>query len=280
MELIAIVLSGLFSLFANGGWIIDAIAGKTLSDQLISVEEQAIRIDNTPSYQLAQGKIDKVRVATRGVKLYPYLRIDTLELETDAIALDLKNLKPKNLESLQASLLKPLQGVGKIIVTEADLTKALQSPEVKQQLQQALNNLVARKAGTSTIAYEVSAPQLELHPNNQVKIYLELRRFSNNPKNTSKLAISLEFGIKVLGGTKIQLVQPIGTVNNRPMSSRLLQKFASGISDRLDLTRVESEGILARLLQLEITEDKIELVAFARMETKQAAINSTELVKP
>ena len=280
MELIAIVLSGLFSVFANGGWVIDAIAASSLSDQVVSVEEKAIRIDNTPNYQIAQGKVDKLRIATRGVKLTPYLRIDTLELETDAIAVELNNLDTQNLKSLRSSLLKPLQGVGKIIITEADISQALQAPEVTQKLQEVLNNLVARRAGNSSIGYEISAPELELHPNNKVKIHLELRRLGNNRKNASKLSISLEFNIQVLEGKKIQLMQPIGTVNNRPMSSRLLQGFAEGMSDRLDLSQLESQGILARLLQLEITADKIELVAFARMETKQTPINSTKPVKP
>jgi hypothetical protein len=278
MELSALVLSGLLTILANGGWILDTVVSKTLQEQVISVEEQAIRIDNTPSYQIAQGKIDRVRIATRGVVLKPNLRIDTIELETDAIAIDLNNFEPSKLQSLSASLLKPLQGVGKIIVTEADLTAALQSSAVKQQLQQALNNLIAQRAGNSTIAYQISSLQLELQPDNQVKINLELRRFGNNLESTSKLAINLEFGIKVLGGKQIQLTQPIGTVNNRPMSSRLLQGFATGLSDRLDLTQLESQGIFARLLQLEITADQIELIAFARMETKQTATNSNELL--
>ena len=282
MELIAIFLSGLLGLFSNGGWVIEAIAKtqiatSTSGDRLISVEQQAIRIDNTPNYQIVQGKIDQVRIAGRGVTINSYLRIDTLELETDAIAIDSKNLNTKSLDHLRSSLLKPLQGVGKIIITEADLTKALESPEVTQQIQKILNNLVARKAGNTTIAYEVSNLQVELNPDNRIKIELEMRRFGITQKKTAKLAIALEFGIESLAGTKIQLVQPVGTVNGRPMSSRLLKGFAQGISDRLDLTKMESQGIFARLLQLEITADQIELIAFARMETKSASISSTDI---
>ncbi len=283
MELIAIFLSGLLGLFSNGGWVIEAIAKSqiatsTSGDRLISVEQQAIRIDNTPNYQIVQGKIDQVRIAGRGVTINSYLRIDTLELETDAIAIDPKNLNTKSLDHLRSSLLKPLQGVGKIILTEADLTEALESPEVTQQIQKILNNLVARKAGNTTIAYEVSNLQVELNPDNRIKIELEMGRLGITQKKTAKLAIALEFGIESLAGTKIQLVQPVGTVNGRPMSSRLLKGFAQGLSDRLDLTKMESQGIFARLLQLEITADQIELIAFARMETKSASISSTEIL--
>lgn len=96
-------------------------------------------------------------------------------------------------------------------------------------------------------------------------------------KKTTKLAIALEFGIEASAGNKIQIVQPVGKVNGRTMSSRLLKGFAEGISDRLDLTKMESQGIFVRLLQLEITPDQIELIAFARMETKSASISSTEI---
>ena len=282
MELIAIVLSGILGLFSNGGWVIEAIAKSqiaayTSGDQLISVEKQAVRIDNTPNYQIAQGKIDQVRIAGRGVNLNSYLRIDTLELETDGISLNPKNLNTKSLDDLRSSLLKPLQGVGKIIITETDLTTALQSPEVIQQIQKILNDFVARKAGNTTIAYELSNLQLELNPNNRIKIELELLRLRINQKKAAKLAISLEFGIQSLAGKKIQLVQPVGKVNGRPMSSRLLKGFAQGIGDRLDLTKMESQGIFTRLLQLEITADQIELIAFARMETKSASMSSTEI---
>lgn len=283
MELIAIVLSGLLGIFSNGGWVVEAIAKNQIAtsasgEQLISVEQQVIRIDNTPNYQIVQGKIDQVRIAGRGVTINSYLRIDTLELETDAIAIDLQNLNTKSLDQVRSSLQKPLQGVGKILITETDLTKALQSAEVREQIQKILNNRVARRAGNTTIAYEISNLQIELNPDNRIKIAIELRRLGISQKKTTKLSIALEFGIEASAGNKIQIVQPVGKVNGRTMSSRLLKGFAEGISDRLDLTKMESQGIFVRLLQLEITPDQIELIAFARMETKSASIPSTEIL--
>ena len=84
----------------------------------------------------------------------------------------------------------------------------------------------------------------------------------------------------MLAGTQIQIVNPQGTVNGRQMSTRLLSGFAQGVSDRLQLTNLESSGILARLLQLKVTEDKIELVAFTRIETNSVQQNLTERMKP
>ncbi|MEN9870181.1 MAG: hypothetical protein RLZZ171_1169, partial [Cyanobacteriota bacterium] len=44
--------------------------------------------------------------------------------------------------------------------------------------------------------------------------------------------------------------------------------FATGISDRLNLNTLSADGILARILQLEINEDNLQLISFVRLETK------------
>ena len=78
-------------------------------------------------------------------------------------------------------------------------------------------------------------------------------------------------------GKQIVLTQLAGTVNERPISPRLLNGFAQGISDRLDISTFEKQGIFARLLQLEITAEKMTVIGFAKMETKSALVNSQKL---
>ena len=282
MEVLTLVLSGLLSVLSGGGIILDSLVSQNIRSQIVSVEQQSVRVDNAPSYQVVRGKLQKIRFATRGVQLQPNLRIAALELETEAIDLDRGRLDVDSIGKLRQALNKPLQGAVKLLLTETDLNRALQSPEIQAQLQQALNRLVARKAGSTNIAYQLSDIHLELHPSNRLGIKFKLSRPTKNrhgAKSTTRgdrnteLAIALELAIRVVQGKKIQLIEPTGTVNQRPMSSRLLQGFAEGVSDRLDLSVLETEGILARLLQLQIDDDKIELVGFARMETK---INHTQ----
>lgn len=275
MELITIIFSGVLSALSNGGWVIDAIAENNLGSNIESVETLEVRVDNRPNYQLIKGKLDKLRIATRGIWLPQNLRIDILELETDPISIEIAALGDGEVEDIRNSLQKPLQAAARIVITEADLTTALASETLCQQLQKIVNNLVAKRAGNSTLTYEISTPRIDLLPDNRIKLELELRRSRRNQKLAQKLALTLELGIEVISGTKIHLVNPQGTVNGRPMSARLLRGFAQGVSDRLQLSNLESSGILARLLQLEITEDKIELVAFTRIETNSVK-NSTE----
>jgi hypothetical protein len=277
MELVTIILSSLLSIFSNGGWVIEAIANKQLGSYLESAEKLAIRVDNTPNYKIARGRIDRLRIAGRGLYLEPYFRIAVLELETDPIALDLAKLSTstQSLNQLRSSLEKPLQCAVSAVITERDLLNALQSEALIAKLQANLNNLVASKAGASTISYQLLKPRIELNPDNSLTIKATLRRSGMTMRKERNLAIALKLKLEVIQGQQIQLSKLEGTVNNRPISNRLLKGFAEGISDRLYLATIEKQGIFARLLQLEITEDKIKIVGFAKIETKSTPISST-----
>ena len=268
MELITIILSGFLSVFSNGGWIVDTIAKKQLDSYLHSAETLAVRIDNRPNYQIAQGEVDRLRIAGRGVYLNSNFRIESLELETDPIALDLANLSTESIQQLRGSLKKPLQGAVSVVLTEQDLITALQSEAVVAQLQSALNKLIASRAGSNAIAYTLLAPEIELSENNLLTVKVTLIREGESVRNSQSLAIAFTTGFEVIQGKQIRLTNLEATVNDRPISNRLLKGFAQGISDRLDLATIEKQGIFAHLLQLEIAEDKVKIIGFARMETK------------
>lgn len=269
MEVLTIILSGFLSVFATSGSLVDYIAQKSLQDRVVRVERQAIRVDNSPSYQILQGRLQRVRVAARGIELESNLRIEALELETDEIAFDRHKLEIDSLKDLQAALKQPLQGAVGLVLKESDLNRALASPQVRDDLQTILNRLVARRSGSSNLSYELLDLKLEFLSGNSVGLQFKLRRPSlTSNKIASELDFALKLKIKVVDGKSIELVDPEGTVNQRPMSSRLLNGFAEGISDRLDLTNLETNGIIIRLLQLEVKEDQLELAGFARVATK------------
>ncbi|MEO1672200.1 MAG: DUF2993 domain-containing protein [Cyanobacteria bacterium J06631_2] len=283
MEVLTIVLASLLSIGSSGGIIIDRVVQGKIRSQVVSVEQQAVRIDNRPNYRGAQGKIARIRIANRGVVIEPGVRIAALDLETDPLAVKLNRLKLGSVEDLQESLMTPASGVAKLIFAEADLNQALQSPEIQARLQKTLNSFVASRSGSSNVAsYEISDISLEMRPGNrlQVSFKLDRARPRPNPKSDStagtsrsenpsrELVISLELAFQVVEGQAIRLINPQGTVNGRPMSSRLLNGFAEGISDRLNLNALEADGILARILQLEINEDNLQLIGFFRLETK------------
>ena len=280
MEVLTIVLSGLLSIASSTGIIADRVAASKIRSQVISVEQQKVRIDNSPSYSVAKGKLEKVRIAVRGTTIQPNLRIEALELETDRVDLDLSQLNLDSIDELRDSLNRPFQGAVRLVLTEADLNRALRSPKILAQIQQALNRLIVSRAGSTNIAYQLQDLRLQFQDNSRLAIDLKLTRpiskFESQDEPSDRvrasrpkaLMMNLEVGIETVGGKKIRLVDPQGTVNGRPMSSRLLNGFAVGIGDRFDLDSLGQDGILARILQLEIGRGKIELASFLKLETK------------
>lgn len=273
MELLTILLSGLLSVLSPGGAVVDLLIDNTVSSRLTAIEESAIRVDNAPSYQIIKGKVERIRIASRGVELRPGFRIDTLELETDPIDLDIQNLALGNLPELRKSLRQPLQGAVRLVITEKDLERALTSPAIQEQLQESLNDLIASRTGSSVLSYTLLEPQIKLLEGNRLGIEAKLQR-SGTQSPAQTLDLKLEWGIKLVAGRKIQLIEPAGTINERPISTRLLAGFTEGISNRLDLGNLEATGIIARLLQLEINHQEIKLAVFARMETEKAVSSS------
>ena len=280
MEFLTIFLSSLLTIISPAGFIIDSTVENSLRSrsaslsarsQIESVEQLEVRIDNTPSYQILQGKIERVRIASRGVYLIPNLRIDTLELETDYLNLDLKHLQQNEQGTINQFLRQPLQGGLRLVLTQKDINQALQSPEVIEILQQFINHLIPRSSQTLGKNYELVNLNLKLLNSNRLRLQGQLRKEGRESKS---LDIMLESGIKVLAGHRIQLIEPVGSVNNRTLSAKLLKGFASGLSKRLDLKKLANNGIILRLLQLEIAEDDIKLAMFVRLENLKAeAIN-------
>jgi hypothetical protein len=273
MELLTILLSGLLSVLSPGGAVVDLLIDNTVGSRLTAIEKSAIRVDNAPNYQIVQGKVERIRIASRGVLLQPGLRIDTLEIETDPIDLDIQDSALKNLSALRKSLRQPLQGAVRLVITEKDLDRALNSPAIQKQFQESLDNLIASRTGSSVLSYTLLEPKINLLDGNRLGIEAKLHR-SGTQSPTQTLNLKLEWGIKLVAGKKIQLIEPTGTIDEKPISTRLLMGFTQGISNRLDLGNLETTGIIARLLQLEINQQEIKLAVFGRMETLKAVSSS------
>lgn len=272
MELLLILLSGLLSVATPVGLVIDMVTGNLLDSQVQAAEQLVIRIDNTPSYQLSTGKIDRLRIASRGVNIGSLLKIHTLELETDSIDLNLRNLETNNLTEIRKSLQKPFQAAVRLIVTEQDLNQSLQSAEIQNQLQQSLNHLIKQRTGSDAFSYQLINPRLELLEENIIRLEFRLTRIGYGSSRFQELLITMECQIKIREGTKIELVKLKGTINDRPLSDRLLQGFAEGISDRLNFDNLEQNTMFVRLLQLRIDNNQIELAAFVRIHQEKAKI--------
>ena len=247
MEPISTVVSLLLGLIAPVGIVSDRIAENQIRKQLTRAESLQVRIDNAPTYQLLSGKLNKVRFAGRGLFVTPDIRIDTLDLETDPIAL----------AGLSAKLAKPLQGAFHLVLTETDINRALASPQFNDRL----------KSGR----YQVTQPQIKLLENDRISLQAQL----TEARYPGQLKILIEGKLGSTAGKTLQLENATIQINDKPIQPIVLKQiFPSGIPG-IDLTQYEVQGITSRILKLETQPNgQLQLIGFVQVRP------DTSLLKP
>ena len=165
MEVLTFLVSGLISLVSPTGVIVDRVAESQIRKQLVSAEQLQVRIDNAPSHQLIQGRVDRVRVAGRGLFPLKEFRIDTLELDTDPIFFNLRTRK----------LQRPLQAAARIVLTEKDINQALQSPTVTKRLRNLGIRFLQRREAQAAERYDFLNLNVTFLPQNRIRVQGELQ---------------------------------------------------------------------------------------------------------
>lgn len=255
MEIFTIVLSALLGLLSPLGFVVDRIAENAIRDQLDAAESLSVRIDNAPNYQLVQGRVDRVRIAGRG--LYPIedVRIAVAELETDAIAVD-----PASLRRGRPRLEKPLQLGVRLVLTEEDLNRALQSEAIAGQLRN-LSLDALGGASEQLEQYDIVDPKLELD-RDRVRLQVTLKQ----RRSEFQSQVSLESGIAIRSGKQLQLIDPTANLNGQAVPPELIQLLTAGVGQRLNLDALAEAGITARILNFQIDADALALAAFVRID--------------
>lgn len=251
MEFFTILLSSLLGLISSTGLVIDRIAESQIRKQLVSAEQLQVRIDNAPSYQIIQGKVDRVRIAGRGIVPFKDVRLETVELETDAIALQPKSRK----------LEKPLQAGIHLVLTQQDIDRALKSPLVTTRLKNLSLRLLTRSQARQVERYDFLNPQLTLLPQNRARIQIELQE-QGNP---AKLKIIAEAQPYVVSGRSLQLKDLKIWANGQQSPEPVSRAIENLIRDRLDLRRLEASNTTARILNLTLNPASLEVASFVQI---------------
>ncbi|MCS6943031.1 MAG: DUF2993 domain-containing protein [Geminocystis sp.] len=217
------------------------------------VEKIEVRVNSIPGYQLLGGKIDSLQMSIKKWQPRNSIVFDLVEVETDSIQLNLSAITNQQ-RNWRQLLQTPVAVAGRIILTEENLNKLLKSPEVQ--------SLIERIGGRVKIA----DLNIDLQANNRIRIdgktKLPLR-------GEELLNISLEFNLELTRGHKLEIRNIAGTLNNRPLSSRLLNELVDGVNDRLSLRQWERDGITARLLRLNTNENQLEIAGFIHIDNKK-----------
>ncbi len=266
MELITVLLSSFLSVLSFGGIVADQAAENAIRSRFSKVENIQVRIDNAPNLQIINGKADRVRVAAQGLWLNPSVRIDDFELETDPIQVD-----PQKIQQLSQlkfeSLPQPLQAGVKFTLDEQDINKSLKSAAVLNQIQKVVSDSLAAFSGSVETSYQVKKPQVRFLPSSRLRMKFTL---VDTAKPTDQLDLDIETGVKIMEGRRIQLVNAQGAVNKVPLPSFVLEGLVSSFNERADLAILENKGLIARVLNVKVTNKKMEVATFVRFQVPTA----------
>jgi hypothetical protein len=271
MEFFAILLSSVLGVLSPAGFVVDQLAEDAIRDRLESAEQLAVRIDNRPSSRFLQGRADRLRIAGRG--LYPIegVRIAALELETDPISLD-----PVSLRTGKPQLEQPLRAGVRLVLNRDDINQALRSPMIADRLRELSLNLLASSSAEALQRYEFVDPQVEFLADDRIRLTVTLAR-----GNADRQAIVAESGVAIEQGRQLQLIEPRLSFNGQPVPPQVIDLLIGGLSDRLDLARLEDQGLTARVLNLEVAAEQVTIAGFISVDSEfVSGIDPTGAVVP
>ncbi len=264
MEAFAIVLSSLLLMGSPAGYLGDRLSQSALNSALYSAEILSVRLDNAPPHRLLQGKIEKLRLAARGIRLSSDFRIDQLEIETDPLDLDLS--QPKNLFSL---LEKPLQAGIQITLTEADINHWLRSPQIRDYLRQIDLSSLPPIAAAQLQRYHLINPRITFLPN-RLRLEIQLQEQPTAPSRplstAPELTLAAESGFTIIKGWGLELVDPQITLNQKPIPPLVLNLIQQGVKQRVDLRTLQNHQIILRLLGMNLTPGQLKMAGFISLQ--------------
>jgi len=270
MEIVAILLSGLLGGLAPVGFILDSVLEGNLRSRLPGTDVLEVRIDNAPSYQLLSGKVQRLRLAGRGVQLTPEIRVAAIDVETDPLNIDLEALRQSG-ENWRAAFREPVQAGLRLELSEDDLNQALAAPRSAERLQSIVNRIVANFPGASSQSYKLADLSLDFQEGDRLRFNLRIQGRDATGAVNDDLRLALDAGVAVANGRTLQLIDPAIFLNDEPLPPLFAGVVTQFLGEQLDLQNLAEFGVLMRLLELDVDDDSLELAAFVRVAPEAAS---------
>jgi LmeA-like phospholipid-binding len=266
MEPLTLLLSSLISLISPVNLVADRVAENAIRAQFKSAEVLKVRVDNAPIHQPIAGKADKVRIAGRGLFPLNEFRIEALEVETDPINVNRRQLFQKSNQKRGKLVLDESLGLGvRMVMKKDDIVRALKSPEVVQQLQKLLSGGKSGRSGQdakNAQALKISNPQVEFLDNQRIRIEAEVQQ-GDAPQ---PLKVQAETGIAVVDGRRFQFVDPSARLNGTEIPGQFIKGALDNLAEQYDLAVLEKRSrIKAKILAFTLNPNQLEIATFVQL---------------
>jgi hypothetical protein len=234
-----------------GEQALSKLAEVGISSQLDQVESIDVDIKTDP-LKLIQGELEAVEIAGTGMVMQQDLRVESMELQTEAIAID-----PMRAMFGTIEVIRPTEATAQVVLTESDINRAFNSDFVRQKLE-ALNLTIDGQ----TTAIEPLQIQFRLPGEGEVVMEAEVRLLASNDVRPIAFTAIPQLSSD---GQQIVLdhVQPRQGDGHSP---ELTEALLAQARDVLDLRNFELDGIDLTLQQLNVEVGRLMLCGTASIQ--------------
>ncbi len=276
MEILVSVLSGILAIASSVNMIGDRLVEKEIRSLAQEVDTLAVRIDNTPNYDALGGKVKRVRVATRDLKISSEVAFKALEVDVDAINISLQELLKEDLVTeidgvptlrLRELFESDVQMATRVVLTQEQLDNILQSESINSTLSERLSDIL-NGVSDNDGEFIINSFELDLIDKNRVALRMKITDTEGEYGDKGEeIDVDLELNIKVLDGSNFELfdqkiyvegeeIEPENDVlRARPLTFRVLEEV----------------GLEIRVLQWNSDPDELELALTFRADQAAAS---------
>lgn len=233
-----------------GEQALSKVAELGIKSQLDEVDELNIDIRTDP-IKVIQGEVDSVTIAGKGMVIQQDLRMETLEINTDTVAIDPLSVLFGNIE-----LTQPTSATARIVLTEVDLNRALSS----DFLQAKLKLLKLQQQGKPVTA-NVEKVQINLPGDGKIRIDAEFLVLETAEKK-QVTAVCLP----QLKQAEQRITLEILSAEGQGLTPELATAIFDQVTTLLDLKNFELPGMSLHLKEFDVRVGDIVLCADTQIE--------------
>ena len=276
MELLVSILFGLMAIATSVNMVGDTLVEKKIRSQVQAVDTLVVRIDNAPNYDVLGGKVQRVRVATRNLKISSAIAFKALEIDMDGININLKEFIQEDLVTeiddvptlrLRELFESPVQMASRMVLTQEQLDNILQSQTVNFTLSQRLTDTL-NGLSDNDAEFIINSFKLDLIDKNRLALRANIIDLEGEYEaRGEELDVDWELSIRVLDGSNFEFFDQKLYIEGEEIEPENDVLRAEPVSLRV----LEELGLNVRVLQWNSDQDELELALSVRANKDAAS---------
>lgn len=233
-----------------GEQALDKAAEVALTSQLDQAESVDVDIRSDPG-KVVQGKVDSVAITGEGMVMKQDLRVESVEVHTKSVAIN-----PLKAVFGKIELTQPTDAQAQILLTEADLNRALASDYLRDKMK----NLQFEFQEEPTT---VDVQHVTVHLPGDHKLALDVEIYVKESTETKQFSVVTRPFLQDKG----QRVEfEVLSAEGKGLSLEFIKALLTKVIELLDLRNFDIDGMTLQLKDLHAQEGKLLLRAAALVE--------------